>query len=62
MSNDGAVISVNVSDKKGTTKNPVTSILVDEHGIVGDGHAGPWHRQISILSQEEIASRIRRPE
>ena len=25
-----------------------------EHGIEGDAHAGPWHRQVSMLAQESI--------
>lgn len=54
MSNNGTIISVNVSDKKGAIKIPVPQVVVDESGFVGDGHAGPWHRQVSILSQEEI--------
>jgi len=24
------------------------------HGIVGDAHAGPWHRQVSLLADEDI--------
>ncbi|MEA4964379.1 MAG: MOSC domain-containing protein [Oscillospiraceae bacterium] len=27
-----------------------------EHGIVGDAHAGNWHRQISLLAQESVDS------
>ena len=25
-----------------------------DHGLVGDAHAGNWHRQISLLAQESI--------
>ena len=25
-----------------------------DHGILGDAHAGPWHRQISLLAHESI--------
>jgi MOSC domain-containing protein YiiM len=25
------------------------------HGIVGDAHAGDWHRQVSLLAKESIA-------
>lgn len=49
------VLSVNISEKKGTVKIPVESILIDENGIKGDAHAGVWHRQISLLAQESIA-------
>lgn len=48
------VISVNTSDKKGSRKHPVNSINVNELGIIGDAHAGNWHRQISLLAQESI--------
>ena len=24
------------------------------HGIVGDAHAGDWHRQISLLADESV--------
>ena len=49
------VVSVNVSDKKGIRKHAVPYIEVKcHHGIVGDAHAGDWHRQISLLAEESI--------
>jgi len=54
MSNNGRVVSVNISERKGTIKQPVSQISLDHHGIVGDAHAGPWHRQVSLLAQEDI--------
>ncbi len=52
---DGTVVSVNVADAKGVRKQPVESItLVVEHGVEGDAHAGPWHRQVSLLANESI--------
>ncbi|NLI53365.1 MAG: MOSC domain-containing protein [Clostridiales bacterium] len=53
------VTSINISTKKGTFKQPVerAEIKVD-HGIVGDAHAGNWHRQISLLAQESIDKMI----
>jgi hypothetical protein len=48
------VVSVNISADKGTPKLPVPEILVNERGVVGDAHAGNWHRQVSLLSQEII--------
>ena len=49
------VVSVNISEKKGTVKKPVDSIEVKkDHGIVGDAHAENWHRQISLLADESI--------
>jgi molybdopterin adenylyltransferase len=48
------VISVNISEKKGTIKIPVKTIEINETGIAGDAHAGPWHRQVSLLGTESI--------
>jgi cyclic pyranopterin monophosphate synthase len=49
------VVSVNISPGKGERKKPVElARLITEHGIEGDGHAGPWHRQVSLLAQESI--------
>ena len=49
------VISVNISERKGELKHPVPEIhLKYRHGIVGDAHAGDWHRQISMLAEESI--------
>jgi len=28
--------------------------LLNEFGVEGDGHAGKWHRQVSLLSNESI--------
>lgn len=49
------VVSVNISEKKGTLKHEVPEIQLKlRHGIVGDAHAGDWHRQISLLAEESI--------
>lgn len=49
------VISVNISKKKGTVKVPVDKIeLKKGHGIIGDAHAGNWHRQVSLLAEESL--------
>ena len=41
--------------KKGTMKKEVPEIKVKkEHGIIGDAHAGNWHRQISLLGNESV--------
>lgn len=51
----GRVASINISENKGTVKTPVTKgILKEEHGLVGDAHAGNWHRQISLIDIESI--------
>jgi MOSC domain-containing protein YiiM len=48
------VKSVNTSAEKGILKNPVEFIELNETGIVGDVHAGKWHRQVSLLAYESI--------
>ncbi|MCI9609105.1 MAG: MOSC domain-containing protein [Oscillibacter sp.] len=49
------VISVNISEQKGTVKREVPEIQLKlRHGIVGDAHAGDWHRQISLLAEESV--------
>lgn len=49
------VISVNISEKKGTVKSPVPQVeLKKNHGILGDAHAGNWHRQVSLLAVESL--------
>jgi MOSC domain-containing protein YiiM len=49
------VLAVCISENKGERKKPVASVeLRENHGIVGDGHAGDWHRQVSLLAQESI--------
>ncbi len=51
------ILSLNISEKKGEQKIPIekASLKID-HGIVGDAHAGTWHRQISLLANEDIES------
>ncbi|AJE02284.1 MOSC domain-containing protein [Geobacter pickeringii] len=49
------VVAVCISEKKGERKTPVASVeLRENHGIVGDAHAGEWHRQVSLLAKESI--------
>src|SRR5919109_1388002 len=49
------VIAVCISVNKGERKTPVESVeLRENHGIVGDAHAGEWHRQVSLLAKESI--------
>ncbi|MDA3811548.1 MAG: MOSC domain-containing protein [Spirochaetaceae bacterium] len=49
------ILSINISDKKGIEKKPVGEAdLKIDHGIMGDAHAGNWHRQISMLAVEDI--------
>lgn len=49
------VAAVCISENKGERKKPVMEALVREnYGIVGDAHAGEWHRQVSLLAEESI--------
>ncbi|MCX7793271.1 MAG: MOSC domain-containing protein [Thermodesulfovibrionales bacterium] len=50
------IVSINISEKKGTKKRPVPEARVDANfGLLGDAHASPlWHRQISLLGIESI--------
>ena len=50
-----SVVAVCISEEKGTAKHPVELIeLKKRHGIVGDAHAGDWHRQVSLLATESV--------
>lgn len=49
------VISVNRSKEKGVVKKPIKEgNFIQDFGLEGDGHGGPWHRQVSLLAQESI--------
>lgn len=48
------VLSVNISEKKGTIKLPVDKIILSNAGVKGDAHAGMWHRQVSLLGRESF--------
>ncbi|HCT64561.1 MAG TPA: MOSC domain-containing protein [Lachnospiraceae bacterium] len=51
----GRILAVNISEKKGVPKEPIEfGILVENHGVQGDAHAGNWHRQVSLLGMESI--------
>ncbi|GAB6086968.1 MOSC domain-containing protein [Alkaliphilus crotonatoxidans] len=49
------VISINISDKKGIPKDPISQgVFVEGFGLENDSHGGDWHRQVSLLAQESI--------
>jgi MOSC domain-containing protein YiiM len=49
------ILSINISQRKGVQKTPVEEAeLQVDHGIVGDAHAGNWHRQVSLLADEDV--------
>ena len=51
----GRIKAISISSEKGVQKTNVPAAeLKPEHGIVGDAHAGKWHRQVSLLGIESI--------
>lgn len=49
------VLATCISEKKGTKKRPDPSITLEaNYGILGDAHAGNWHRQVSLLPTESV--------
>ncbi len=53
--NMGKIIAICTSSKKGEQKEAVNKAFFKvNHGIVGDAHAGNWHRQVSFLAKEDI--------
>lgn len=60
---EARVVAVCISERKGTVKHPVEAVtLKPEHGIIGDAHAGNWHRQVSLLANESVDKmRVRFP-
>lgn len=50
-----SILSINISESKGVQKTPVDkAVFRPDYGIEGDAHAGPWHRQVSLLANEDI--------
>jgi cyclic pyranopterin phosphate synthase len=55
----GRIKAISVSENKGTQKvNVPEAELKVDCGIVGDAHAGKWHRQVSLLAIESIEKMI----
>ncbi len=49
------IVSISKSKKKGTPKVAIDeSVLIADHGLEDDAHAGKWHRQVSFLASESI--------
>jgi MOSC domain-containing protein YiiM len=49
------IVSIAISRKKGTRKTCVDeAVLIEEHGLDGDAHAGAGDRQVSFLAAESI--------
>ncbi len=54
MSEKYRILSINVSERKGTEKSPVDSVRLTSLGMDSDAHSGKWHRQVSLLDNESI--------
>jgi len=53
----GRIAAISISKKKGIPKTNVDSaLLIENHGIENDAHAGNWHRQVSFLAMESITT------
>ncbi len=51
----GRVVAISLSERRGEPKRPVDSAMLRaDWGLEGDAHAGPWHRQVSLLAEESI--------
>lgn len=49
------VLAVCISEVRGIQKHPVEQAeLRENYGIVGDAHAGAWHRQVSLLGVDSV--------
>ncbi len=52
---EGKIVAVCTSERKGMRKTDRRSgLLRAGWGLEGDAHAGPWHRQVSLLALESI--------
>jgi len=59
VSSRGRIKAISVSKEKGTQKvNVPEAELRADFGIIGDAHAGNWHRQVSLLEAESIDKMI----
>lgn len=51
----GVLRAISLSERRGVKKSNVPEAeLRPDWGIVGDAHAGVWHRQVSLLAVESI--------
>ena len=51
----GRVIAVCISEAKGTQKKNIhRAEFIEDWGIRNDAHTGKWHRQVSLLGEQEI--------
>ena len=51
----GEIIAINISPRRGTQKKEIPEVnLIKGFGLENDAHGGNWHRQVSLLSFEEL--------
>lgn len=51
----GVIKALCISEARGTAKHTVPAVrCLAGHGLEGDAHAGSWHRQVSLLSDEQV--------
>ena len=55
FSKTGKVVAVSISHRKGEKKTNISECrLIAGKGLLGDAHAGNWHRQVSLLAKESM--------
>ena len=53
----GKIVALCISEARGTVKHAVPQVkLIKDYGIEGDAHAGHWHRQVSLLAEEQVVA------
>lgn len=51
----GFVYSIAISAQRGELKHEIASAMfIENYGIEGDGHAGDWTRQVTVLNYESV--------
>ncbi len=51
----GIIKAVCISEKKGTAKIDIGECkFIENFGLEKDAHAGDWHRQVSLLSYDQV--------
>lgn len=61
MNRKGIVKAINISKEKGTIKTPIEEgLFIENFGLEDDAHAGNWHRQVSLLSEESIEIMVKK--
>ena len=50
----GTIYAISISEERGTLKKEVPVCRVTPEGLEGDGHAGDWSRQITVLNYESL--------